>query len=71
MVKIDDKTHISLYAVLASIPFIVGAIIWLASIDAKANAAQDELRELRPLIQDIRERTIRIEEKLKKVIKNN
>ncbi len=63
--RIDDKTHINLYAVLASVPFLIGGIVWLTTIDAKAQAAQNELEKLRPLVQDIRERVIRIDESLK------
>ncbi len=66
---IDDKTKISLYAVLASIPFLIGGMIWLTSIEAKASAAQDELRNLRPLVEEIKERVIRIDESLKQLKK--
>ncbi len=66
MVEIDDKTKISLYAAVALLPFLIGFILWLSSIEAKASAAQDELRDLKPLISDIRERTIRIEETIKR-----
>lgn len=58
---IDDKTKISLYAVMVSLPAIVGAIIWLTTVDNKASAAQDQLKDLTPLIIDVRERVIRIE----------
>ncbi len=58
---IDDKTKISLYAVACSLPFLVGAILWLTSIDEKASAAQSELQSARVLLQKMDERLSRIE----------
>ena len=55
--KLDDKTTISLYAVLASLPFIVGAIMWLTSVDAKATKAA----ESSDLIQDTHTKVIKME----------
>lgn len=69
--KIDEKTHINLYAALASIPFLIGGIVWLTTIDGKAQAAQEELNRLRPIVQEIRERVIRIDEELKVFVKQN
>lgn len=70
---IDEKTSIPLYAVLATIPFVVAAAMWLASISATAsnaeqvNAEQEEMiNHNRELLVDIRERLIRIETKLNK-----
>ena len=63
--NIDEKTKISLFAALASIPFLVGGIIWLSSIEQKASAAQNDMRDLKPVIEEIRDRVIRIEEQLK------
>lgn len=59
---IDDKTRISLFAVICSLPFLVGGIIWLTSIDAKATQARDDIQGLKPLTIDIRERQIRLEQ---------
>lgn len=39
--KIDDKTTIPLFACLVSIPILVGAILWLSSVDAKATKAAE------------------------------
>jgi len=58
---ISEKTKVPLFAVLASSPFIIGAILWMTSIDAKASAA----KEIYPMVQNILERVIRIEENLK------
>jgi hypothetical protein len=55
--KLDDKTTIPLWAVIASLPFIVGAIMWLASVDAKATKAAESSE----LIQDIHIKIIKIE----------
>lgn len=62
MSDLTEKTKISLFAVLTALPFLVGVAFWLASIDAKASSASEEVRGLRNLILDVRERTIRIEQ---------
>ncbi len=58
---IDDRTKVSMYVVLSCIPFLVGGVIWLTTIDTKASAAQDELVSVKALLLDVRERVIRIE----------
>lgn len=55
--KLDDKTTISLWAVIASLPFIIGAIMWLSSVDAKATKAAESSE----LIQDVHVKVIKIE----------
>lgn len=69
--EINDRTKINLFAVIAAVPFIVGAILWAASVDSKASAAQEELRGLRQIVMDVRDHVIRIEEhvNLKKGVK--
>jgi hypothetical protein len=69
--RIDEKTHVPLFAVVASVPFIFGAIFWLTTIDLKASASQEDLKNLRPLVQDIHDRVIRIDEFLRKNKNNN
>ena len=71
--RIDDQTSIPLFAVLAAVPVIVGFIVWLSTIYSiasqaeEANAAQEiKIEQTRDLLLDIRERTIRIEEKISK-----
>lgn len=51
--KLDDKTTIPLFAYIASIPFLVGGILWLATIHAKANNAEMKLNTLEQAIVDI------------------
>ena len=55
--NLNDKTTIPLVAAIAALPFIVGVILWLTSIDAKATkgAASTEV------IYEVRDRVIRIE----------
>lgn len=55
--RLDDKTTVSLWAVVASLPFLVGAIFWLSSVDAKATKAAESSE----LIQDIHIKIIKIE----------
>jgi len=55
--NLNDKTTISLWAVIASLPFIIGAIMWLTSVDAKATKAA----ESSVLIQDTHTKVIKME----------
>ena len=69
--KIDDKTSIPLFAVLAAAPVMVGFIIWLSTIYSIASNAQQvnesqdrKIESSSKILVDIRERLIRIETKL-------
>lgn len=64
-VSLDEKTKISLWGVACALPFLVGAILWLVSVDSKASAAAEEVKNLRPIIMDIFVRVVRIEEQTK------
>ena len=55
--NITSKTTVQFYAVMASIPFIIGAILWLTSVDAKATKAAESA----DLIQDVHVKVIKIE----------
>lgn len=68
---LSEKTKIPLFAVLAALPILAGFIFWLSTIYAMAsdahrdNQLQDEkIEQTRELLLEIRERTIRIEEKI-------
>jgi hypothetical protein len=68
---ISDKTKVPLFAVLAAMPVIFGFIFWLttiyaATIEAKeANIHQDlKIDQTRDILLDIRDRLIRIEERV-------
>ena len=70
---IDEKTKVPLFAVVISIPFIFGGMLWLTSIDSKASQAKEQLQDaqvqmnaIRTTLDDVRDRVIRIEEKVKK-----
>lgn len=69
---IDEKTKVPLFAVFVSMPFILGGVLWLTSIDSKASQAKEELQgakqqmeSVRATLEDVRDRVIRIEEKVK------
>lgn len=70
MVHLDEKTKVSLFAVLASLPFLVAAIIWIAGINTKAEAAQSEIDSLRPIVMMMKDTLIRIDENVN-FLKNN
>ena len=55
--NLNDKTTIPLVAALAALPFIVGALLWLTSIDAKATKGAESAE----IIAEIRDRVVRIE----------
>lgn len=63
---ITEKTKVPLFAVLVSLPVLVGGILWLATIDSKASGAQEELKGLKTMVSEILVRVIRIEEQIKK-----
>lgn len=69
MAIIDDKTKVPLFAVFCSLPFIVGVVLWISSIDAKASQARDDLAGLKPLVVDIRESQIRLEQMVQDLTK--
>ena len=60
--NLNDKTTIPLVAALAALPFIIGTILWLTSIDAKATKGA----ESSDVIYEVRDRVIRIETLLEK-----
>lgn len=62
---LDEKTKISLYAVVCCLPFLIGGILWLASIDAKATLASIDSIEVRKLVYEIHNDVIKIKEHLK------
>ena len=77
MANIDDKTKISLFAVVCAVPFLVGAAVWMTEVDArasqtaeKATQAQVELVGLKALSIDIRERQIRMEQMVQDLTDN-
>lgn len=55
--KINESTNIPLFAVIASLPFMVGAIFWLSSVDAKATKAAKSTE----IILENRDRIIKVE----------
>jgi hypothetical protein len=68
---IDETTKVPLFAVFAASLTFVGFVFWLSSIYSsvslaeKTNAEQDvKIEQTKDLLIDIRERVIRIEEKI-------
>jgi hypothetical protein len=69
-VVLDDNTRVQLFAALATLPIIIGGIAWLTALYAKADVAAEKIERQEQrieaqylLLQDIRDRVIRIEEK--------
>ncbi len=67
--NINEKTNVPLLAVLATLPFLIGFIMWLASVDANATKGA----EAKEMLYKIDKRLDRIEIKLgtKPVIEDN
>jgi hypothetical protein len=63
-VDIDEKTNIPLFAVIIAVPFLVGAVLWLASVDSKASDAKEQINGIKEMLIDTHDRIIRIEEKV-------
>lgn len=59
--KLDERSTIPIYAIAMSLPFVVAFVMWLASVDAKASLVQ----ELKPMVIDILQRVIKIEEHMR------
>lgn len=59
---INANTKVPLFAALATLPFLVAGALWLSSVDQKASAAIEQTKGLWELVNDIRERVIRIEQ---------
>ena len=51
--KINENTTIPLVAVICTIPFLVGAIMWLSSVDAKATKGAEAKEILIQMAQDV------------------
>lgn len=75
---IDDRTKVSLFAVLTTVPVIAATIFFVAMIYFKAEAAEarldrqgDALKDQRAMLIEIRERTARIETLLDQISKNH
>jgi len=51
--KINENTDIPLFAAIATIPFLVGGILWLSTIHAKANTANEKLDKVDQLLVDV------------------
>ena len=66
--NINDKTNVPLFAVICAVPFFLGGVLWLATIDAKATQARDDLTGIKPLTIDIRERQIKLEQMVQDLI---
>lgn len=62
---VNDKTKVSLALVGACLPFIVGGILWLASVTSDAKEAKAKVSELTKMVYEIRESIVRIETLLK------
>lgn len=72
-IDITEKTRVPLFAVLVSIPTLLGGMFWLTAIwqqgaeAARVNDRQDrQLNSQTEILNDIRDRVIRIEEHIRK-----
>lgn len=51
--NIDNQTKIPLFTAIGLVPLIVGGILWLSNIHAKAESAETKLEKLEQAIIDI------------------
>ncbi len=72
-IDITEKTRVPLFAVILTIPTLLGGMFWLTAIwqqgaeAQRVNDRQDrQLNNQTDILNDIRDRVIRIEEHLKK-----
>jgi len=70
---INERTKVSLYAVMALIPFLVAMLVWSVDVSRAASDAKEmstenkvELKRFERYLREIDKRTIRIEEYLKR-----
>lgn len=66
---IDEKSKISLFAVLCSLPVLVGGIIWLTTIDNKASANESKIEELTEMIRETHDTVIIMSVQLNKLMR--
>jgi len=71
--RINEKTTIPVWSVFTAIPFVVGAILWISAVAydvAQAKSSVNKLEQSQEknsdILLEIRERIIRIEEKISK-----
>lgn len=64
---IDEKTRISLYAVAACVPVLIGGIVWLTAIDAKASAASKDLDSSRKILETFESKLESIDNRLSRI----
>jgi len=69
--RLDDKTLIPLWSVVTAIPFIIGAIMWITYVYSDVAQAKENIDKLEKhqdrnsdLLLEIRDRVIRIEERI-------
>lgn len=66
---ISSKTNVPLFAVLSSVPFIVGGIMWLANVDAKATEAKATNLTILQMVSQMKDDVAEIKGELKRIRK--
>jgi hypothetical protein len=61
VMDISEKTKLPLFAVLVSLPFMIGAIMWFTTVAGDASRASADVKSVRELVLDLRDRMVRIE----------
>jgi hypothetical protein len=67
MTNLTHRTTIPLFAALASIPLLIGGILWLTSIDAKAERALDQNINLKETVLTVSSEIKEMRDSLKRV----
>lgn len=50
---LDSRTTIPLYAVVSTVPFLLGAILWLTNVDAKASTSLAETKDVKETLSQV------------------
>lgn len=62
---INEKSSVSLFAVIVSLPFLVAVVIWLSGVASDAREAKEDVNNIRALVIDTHDKVILIEQQLK------
>jgi hypothetical protein len=63
--RVDENSSIKIVMVMAAVPFVVGAIFWLANLSDRAMANEVEVQGLKAIVSELRDHTLSMEQDVK------